>query len=176
MSGRFVDGPEQRQTAIAEVIAGRAIVHEPDDLIAELAVLDDLVRDQTTQLAGSGDQNPLQPDAGAPAALEHIAHELARSVGGRGVQDEEDAPHHLRDLEDAAGPEGRWRSRSARRGWRRCRRPPRECCPRTRRRNRRRATVRGAAGTGPAAETPAVRARRRRAGRRDSSRAAACPW
>ena len=87
------------------MIAGRAVVHEPDDLIAELAVLEDLVRDEAAQLAGSGDQNPLQPDAGAPAALEHLAHELARRVGGRGVQDEEDAPDHLRHLEGAAGPE-----------------------------------------------------------------------
>ena len=93
---------EQRQAAVAEVIAGRAVVDEADDLIAELAVLEDLVGDQAAELAGAGDQNPLQADAGAPAALEHLAHELARREGQRDVQDEEDRPDHLRDLERAA--------------------------------------------------------------------------
>ena len=75
---RFVDRAEQRQPAVSEVIAGGAIVDEPDDLIAELAVLDDLVGDEAAQLAGSRNQDPLQTDAGAPPALEHVAHELAR--------------------------------------------------------------------------------------------------
>ena len=76
---RFVDRAEQRQAAVAEVIARRAVVHEADDLVAELAVLEDLVGDEAAELAGAGDQDPLEADAGAPAALEHLAHQLARA-------------------------------------------------------------------------------------------------
>ena len=36
--GGFLDRAEQRQAAIAEMIAGGLVVHEADDLIAELAV------------------------------------------------------------------------------------------------------------------------------------------
>src|SRR5262249_39970076 len=49
--GRLIDGPEQGQAAVSEVIAGRAIVDEPGNLIPQLAVLDDLVRDQSPQFA-----------------------------------------------------------------------------------------------------------------------------
>ena len=51
---------EQRQAAVAEVIAGRPVVDEADDLVAELAVLEDLVRDEAAQFAGAGNQDPLQ--------------------------------------------------------------------------------------------------------------------
>ena len=47
---RLVDRAEQRQTAIAEMVAG-PIVDEADDLVAELAMFDDLVRDETAELA-----------------------------------------------------------------------------------------------------------------------------
>ena len=49
--GGLVDRAEQRQAAVAEVIAGRPVVDEADDLIAELAVLEDLVGDQASELA-----------------------------------------------------------------------------------------------------------------------------
>ena len=42
---------EQRQPAVAEVIAGCAVVDEADDLIAELAMLEDLVGDEPAELA-----------------------------------------------------------------------------------------------------------------------------
>ena len=100
--GRLLRRPEQRQAAVPEVIAGGAIVHEADDLIAELAVLEDLVGDEAPELAGAGDENALQADARAPPPLEQLAHELARREGERDVQHEEDAPHRLRHLERAA--------------------------------------------------------------------------
>ncbi len=84
------------------MIAGRAIVDEADDLVAELAVLEDLVGDQPPELARAGDENALQADAGAPAALEHLAHQLARRERQDDVEDEEDRPDELRHLERAA--------------------------------------------------------------------------
>src|SRR5258708_7021171 len=54
-------------------------------------------------LAGAGEENPFEADAGAPAPLEHFTHELARRVGERDVQHEEDRPDRLRDLELSAG-------------------------------------------------------------------------
>ena len=65
-------------------------------------MLENLVGDQAAELAGAGDQDPLEADAGAPAALEHLAHELARGVRQRDVEDEEDRPDQLRDLVRAA--------------------------------------------------------------------------
>ena len=63
------------------MIAAGAIVDEADDLEAELAVLEDLVGDDASEIAGAGDQHALQADAGAPAPLERLAHQLARRVG-----------------------------------------------------------------------------------------------
>jgi hypothetical protein len=96
---RFVEGPEERQAAISKVIAGCPIVHEPDNLIPELPMLENLVRDEPAQLARSGDENLLEPDAGAPAAFQHLAHQLARGVGERHVEDQKHRPGQLRDLE-----------------------------------------------------------------------------
>ena len=76
---RIGERAEQRQAAIAEVIAAGAIVDEADDLIAELAVLQDLLGDDAAQIAGAGDQDALEPDARLPAPLEQLAHELARA-------------------------------------------------------------------------------------------------
>ena len=101
ISGRFVERAEQRKPAVAEVIAAGAVVDEADDLIAELAVLEDLVGDQPAELAGAGDQNPLEADAGAPAALEHLAHELARRERQRDVEHQENRPDRLRHFERA---------------------------------------------------------------------------
>ena len=68
---------EQRQPAVADVVAGGAIVEKADDLEAELAVFEQLVGDQPAEVACAGDQHALQPDAGAPSPLERLAHELS---------------------------------------------------------------------------------------------------
>ena len=83
---------EQRQAAIAEMVAAGAIVDEADDLIAELAMLENLVGDHASEIAGAGDEDAPQPDARDPAPLERLAHELARQIAERDVEDEEDAP------------------------------------------------------------------------------------
>ena len=79
------------------MIAAGAIVDEADDLVAELAMLEDLVGDHAAQLAGAGNQDAAQADARGPAPLERFAHELARQVAERDVEDEEDAPRPPRD-------------------------------------------------------------------------------
>ena len=104
--GGVVDRAEQREAAIAEMIAGRAIVDEADDLVPELTAFENSVGDEASQLARSGDENPLEADAGAPAPLEDFAHDLARREGERDVQDQEDRPGGLRDFERAAIPRG----------------------------------------------------------------------
>ena len=65
---------EQRQPAVADVIAAGAIVDEADDLVAELAMLQDAVGNHAAEVAGARDEDPLEPDTGAPAALEQLAH------------------------------------------------------------------------------------------------------
>src|SRR5207249_4887571 len=75
---RFVGRPENRQPAVAEMISG-SVVDEPDDFIAELAVLDDLVGDEPAELARTGDENPAQAHARTPAPLEDLAHDLAQA-------------------------------------------------------------------------------------------------
>ena len=69
---------EQRQPAVADVIAAGAIVDEANHLEAELAVLEDAIGDHASEIAGAGNQNPLQADAGAPAALQQLADHGAR--------------------------------------------------------------------------------------------------
>ena len=64
-----------RQPAVAEGIAGRAVVEEPDDHVPELAVLEDLVGHEAPEFAGADDQHAPQADAGTPAPLEHLAHQ-----------------------------------------------------------------------------------------------------
>ena len=53
------------------------------------------------EVAGAGNQHALEADARAPAALERLAHELARRVGEDDVDDEEEQPDRPRDLVDA---------------------------------------------------------------------------
>ena len=53
---RLAQRAEQRQAAIADVIAGGAVVEEADDLEPELAVLEHLVGDQPSEIAGAGDR------------------------------------------------------------------------------------------------------------------------
>ena len=99
----FGERAEQRQPAVADVVAGGAIVEEADDLEAELAMFEQLVGDEPSEVAGPGDQHALQPDASAPSPLERLAHELARRVGEDDVDGQE----------TAARPAGRPRRRPA---------------------------------------------------------------
>ena len=69
---------EQRQAAVAEVVAAGAVVDEADDLVAELAVLEHAVGDHAAEVAGAGNQDAAQADARQPAPLERFADELAR--------------------------------------------------------------------------------------------------
>ena len=101
--GRIGQRAEQRQAAIAEVIAARAIVDKSDHLIAELAVLENLLGDDAAEVAGAGNQDALQADAGFPAPLEHFADELARAERQRDVDDQEQGPDDARDLIRADG-------------------------------------------------------------------------
>ena len=55
-------------------------------------MLQDAVGHHASEIAGAGNEDPFQPDAGAPAALEQLAHRLARGVGEHDVEDEEQRP------------------------------------------------------------------------------------
>ena len=92
---------EQRKAAVAEMVPAGAIVDEADDLVAHLAVAEDLVRDQAAQFARADDQDALEADARAPAALERLAHDLPRRVGEHDVQHQEQRPDDLGHLERA---------------------------------------------------------------------------
>src|SRR5690606_42039867 len=58
--------------------------------------------DQAPEVASAGHQHLLEADAGAPAALEPVANRHPRAERQRDVEDEEDPPDQLADLEDAA--------------------------------------------------------------------------
>ena len=89
---------EQRQAAIPEVIAAGAIVHEAHHLIAELTMLQDLLRHHPAQVAGAGNEDALVADARLPTPLQHFPHELARAERQRDVEHQEQPPDDLRDL------------------------------------------------------------------------------
>ena len=55
------------------------------------------------EVAGPGDQDPLETDAGAPPALEQFANGLARKIREEHVEDEEHAPDELRHFVGAPG-------------------------------------------------------------------------
>jgi len=57
----------------------------------------------TPEIADTGDENALQPDAGAPAALEELARELTQRVREHDGEHQEEHPHDLRHLVRAAG-------------------------------------------------------------------------
>ena len=97
---------EERQAAIAQMVAAGAVVHEPDHLIPQLAVLEHALGHLAPQVAGAGDQDPLQADARTPAPLQQLADRLARGVGEHHVEGQEECPHQLRHFEGAAGPGG----------------------------------------------------------------------
>src|SRR4051812_16827288 len=67
---------EQRQSAVPDVIARGAVVEEANDLEAEFPVLEHLVRDHASKIAGPRDQHALETDTGLPAALEDLADDL----------------------------------------------------------------------------------------------------
>jgi len=104
--GDFRQRAEQRQAAVADVVAAGTIVEEPNDLITQLTMLEDAVRDDAAQIPGAGDEDPLQPDPGAPASLEQLTHRLSGRVGEHQVEDEEEAPHDLGHLIGALCPGG----------------------------------------------------------------------
>ncbi len=85
------------------MIAAGAIVDEADHLIAELAVLKNLLGHDAAEVAGAGNQNALQPEAGFPAPFEQLADELARAERQRDVDDQEQRPDDARDLVRADG-------------------------------------------------------------------------
>ena len=97
----FGERAEQRQSSIADVVARGPVVEKADDLEAELAVLEQLVRDEPAQIARAGNQHALEPDAGTPPALECLTHELARGVGEDDVDGQEQQPDRAGDLVDA---------------------------------------------------------------------------
>ncbi len=95
---RLIDRPEQREAAIADRVARRRpVVHEAGELEAELAVIEDPVRDHPAEIAGADDQHVLEADAGAPPAAQQVAHDLARHVREEHVQREEERQHRARD-------------------------------------------------------------------------------
>ncbi len=94
----FRQRAQERKAAITDVIACRPVVHEADHLEAELPVLQDLVGNHASEVPGAGNQHALQADAGLPAALECLADDLAREIGQRHVDEDEQAPHALRDF------------------------------------------------------------------------------
>ena len=86
------------------MIAAGLVVDEADDLVAELAVLEDAIGDDAAEVARAGDQDAAQPDARQPAPFERFADELARQIAERDVDDEEDAPDELRDFVERRRP------------------------------------------------------------------------
>src|SRR5207249_449891 len=70
-------------------------------LVAELAMFEDLVGDEAAEVAGARDEDLLEPDASTPPPLEDLPHQLSSRVGQDDVQDQEDCPHELGDLECA---------------------------------------------------------------------------
>ena len=68
---------EKRQAPVPDMVAPRTIVDKPHDLIAELTVLKNPLGDHASEIAGAGDQDSLEPDAGLPSPLQELAHELA---------------------------------------------------------------------------------------------------
>ena len=61
-------------------------------------MLEHFVGHHPPELARSGDQDALQADPGFPAALERLAHDLARAEGEHDRQRQVQAPDELRDL------------------------------------------------------------------------------
>jgi hypothetical protein len=77
------------------VIAAGAIVDESDHLIPELAVLEHAIGNHAAEIAGAGDENPLQPDPRPPAPLQELPHCFARGIGEHHRQHEKQSPHDL---------------------------------------------------------------------------------
>ena len=60
---RLVDRAEQRQPAITKVIAGGFVIDEADDLIPQLAMFQNLVGDEPSELSRPRDQNSLEAES-----------------------------------------------------------------------------------------------------------------
>ena len=95
---RLSQRAEERQAAIPDVIAIGAVVQKPDDLEAQLAVFQDLVGDQLSQVAGTGNEHALEADACLPSPLERFPHELARGVRKHDVEQQVQRPNDLGHL------------------------------------------------------------------------------
>jgi hypothetical protein len=86
--------PSTGSPAVADRVGvGRLIVGKADQLEAEFAVIEDAVRDHSPEVARADDEYVPQADAGAPAALQQIANDLARGVRQRDGEPEEQQPH-----------------------------------------------------------------------------------
>src|SRR4029079_19605738 len=88
----------ERQAAISEMVAARAIVDKAENLIPQLAVFENLVRHHATEIARAGDENSPQPHACDPASFERFAYDFSREIPECDVQEEENAPDALRHL------------------------------------------------------------------------------
>ncbi len=93
-----VEGPQQWQASITEMIAARPVVDETDHLITELAMLKDFFGNHASQIPCAGNQDPLQADAGFPSPLENFPDQLARAERQHDVDDEEQRPDDAGDL------------------------------------------------------------------------------
>ena len=67
--GGFLEAAEQRQAAIAEMIAASPVVDETDNLVAQLAMFEHLVSHHATELACAGDQDSPKADPCNPSPL-----------------------------------------------------------------------------------------------------------
>ena len=74
---RLAQRAEERQPAIADMVAGRAVIEEPNHLESEFPVFEHLVRDKLAKIGGTDNQHSFQPDSGLPAPFERFANELA---------------------------------------------------------------------------------------------------
>ena len=93
--------PEQRQPPIPLTVAG-PVVDKADDAVAEFAVMKHLVHDVTGDVAGAGDENPLEAHTLAPLALERGPDRGAGGVGADDAEGQEQRPdetgHFVRAL------------------------------------------------------------------------------
>ena len=92
----LVERAKNRQPAMSQVVAASAVIHEADDVVAQLPVLQDLVGHQASEFSGARNQDALEADARTPPPLERLADQFARGKRQQDVEAEEDAPDQLR--------------------------------------------------------------------------------
>ncbi len=90
---------EQRQAAIADARRSADGRSSTNPTSLKPSSLCSRIRSATMrpEIAGADDEHALEADAGAPAAAQQIAHELARAEGEQDVEREEHGQHHARD-------------------------------------------------------------------------------